>query len=264
MLRSGFVGGLALVLLFGAAAQRPEVPETSETRIPQPPPETAPPPPVPLDLNVVVKNIAPDAPRQQIDGVAVRLVAAFSDSTSGQAQDAVAALASLRDQPLIIASLIEYFERLSPAEATRRVTTLAIIGELRRTDAAPFLQKVVWTPLPTRESGGERLAMLGLEEIMRIKAVHGLAYLRTPETDRALIDITRRHDSVAIKSAAIDAYMWNHDDSPGAAQTLYAELPLELHKFVERPRFHAGADPKQFNERLRAWRDKWASPQAKP
>jgi hypothetical protein len=174
----------------------------------------------------------------------------------------VAALTSLRQQPRIIASLIEYFERLPPAEAAR-VTTLAMIGELRRIDAVPFLQKVVWTPLPAHESDGDRLAIRGVEEIVRIKAIHGLAYLRTAETDRALIDIIRRHDSLAIKSAAIDAYMWNHDDSPGAAQTLYAELPLDLHKFVERPRFHAGADPKQFNERLRAWRDRWASPQVK-
>jgi hypothetical protein len=263
MLRSGFVGGFALVILLGTAAQRAPVPETSETRIPLPPPETAPPPPAPLDLDVVVKNIATEATRQQIDDVVARLVAAFSDSTSGQAGDAVAALASLSHQPHLVASLIEYFERLPPAAATR-VTTLAIIGELRRVDAAPFLQKVVWAPLPTRESDGERLASRGIEEVVRIKAVHGLAYLRTPEAYRALIDIARRHDSVAVKSAAIDAYMWNHDDSPSAAQTLYAELPSDLHKLVERPRFHAGVDPKQFNERLRAWRDRWAPPQVKP
>lgn len=264
MLRTTFVVWLAAAILLGAFAQRPEVPETDETRIP-PPPQEAPAPPIsPLDLSTVVKGLSAATSRQQTDVVAARLVTAFSDSTAGQVREAVSALGLVRDQPLIIASLIGYFEGLRAEEHTRRVTTLAIIGELRRMDAAPFLQKVIWARLPSSESAGERMAVTGLQEMTRVKAVHGLAYLRTTETDRVLIDIARRHDSAAIRLAAIDSYMWNHDDSHSAAQTLFDQVPSDLHKFVQRPRFHAGADRKQFNDRLRAWQEKWASPQAKP
>jgi hypothetical protein len=264
MLRSAVVGSLALVTLLGGVAQRPEVPETNETRIPPPPPEPPPPSTVPLDLSAIVKGIPQDAPRQQIDAAAARLVAAFTEMTSGQAAEATAALASVRDQPLIVTSLIGYFDGLRAEEGTGRLTTLAIIGELRRIEAAPFFQKVIWTPLPTSGSRGELSTVSGLEEMLRVKAVHGLAYLRTTDADDALIDIMRRHNSVAVKIAAIDSYMWNHDDSAGAAQTLYGELPPDFHRFVQRPRFHAGVDRKQFNEQLRAWQEKWASRQAKP
>ena len=52
--------------------------------------------------------------------------------------------------------------------------------------------------------------------------------------------------------------MWNHHDSSEAANTLYATLDPEFHKYVERPRFHRGASKEVFEARLTAWRKKWA------
>ena len=96
--------------------------------------------------------------------------------------------------------------------------------------------------------------------MIRVKAVHGLAYLRTDESDEAIIDIMRYHESIAIRITAIDSYMWNNGDSEVAAQQLYIALPINLHKFVQRPRFRRGMDRAEFNAQLNDWQAQWALP----
>jgi hypothetical protein len=251
---------LALIGAVVACGPRREVAEDDHTRLPPPPPFDASSLPTPnADLLTIAKSIPPNASREQIDAGVERFVRALLEARSGELPQAAAALAALRNQPHLIASLIGHYDKLSRSDHAQRVTTLGMIGELQRTDATAFLHKTIWTPLPEAQPLEEGPTPRDLEEIVLVKAVHGLAYLRTAEADKALIEVMQRHESIAVKIAAIDSYMWNHNDADAAAQQLYELVHTDLHKFVQRPRFHRGMDAKRFNEQLVAWRKKWES-----
>lgn len=249
---------IAMLVGFVACDHRGEDPETAK-RVSSPPPQAR----SQLqqtDLSRIISDIPPNASREQVDRRVEDFMAAFSNSRSGDRREFTNALAALREQPQLVPSIVAHYQRLPKPNHAQRISTLAILGELRRPDAMPFLQQTVWAPMPSRQSVTEGLTPRDLEEIVIVKALQGLGYLRTQESDKALVDVMQRHESRAVKIAAISSYMWNHDDSSEAAQALYQILPADLHKFVERPRFHRDMDRNRFNEQLKAWQQKWGTP----
>ena len=169
------------------------------------------------------------------------------------------ALAALRRQPSAAAAIALQYQRL-PAEAfEQRLVVVGVLGELRRSEGLAPLREVVWAPLPLAEAMPEGLSERDLEEMIQAKAVHGLAYLATPEADEAVRDVIVNHEARHVRVSAIDAYMWNHGDRRETAEELYGLLPAEMHLYVERPRFHRGMDREKFVRRLEAWRQRWSS-----
>jgi hypothetical protein len=249
---------LLLVTLIGFCGTRPPVPETPDTNLPPAPALQLPTFQKP-DLQSILNTIPPNASREQMDRGVASLLSLFSSARAADAPDFAGAFITLRQQPHIVASFVGYYERLPKANHGQRMTVLSFLGELQRRDAMPFLHQKVWTTLPRRERGKEGLTRRDFEEMVIVKAVHGIGYLRTAEADKALIEVMRRHESRAVKISAIDTYMWNHGDTSNAAQELFGILDRELHRFVERPRFYRGMDRQRFNEQLKAWRSKWGS-----
>jgi hypothetical protein len=246
--------------LVACTAQRPVV-TTDDPRLPLPPSlETRAVPSAPSTLVAIVQAIPENASKPQVEEALKRFLPEFYRLSSGEMQQAVSAVAALKTQPNIVSALIDQYEILPGVDYGRRLMVLQLVGELRRTEGMPALQKIIWAPLPEKQALEEGMTPRDLEEMVRVKAVHGLAYLRTPEAAKATIEIMQRHESMAVRVAAIDAHMWNHRDSAATARELYGLLPTELHKFVERPRFHRGIDRDQFNEQLKVWRKRWAAP----
>lgn len=168
-------------------------------------------------------------------------------------------VAALRQQPGAVQALAKRYRELESGDFDQRLLTLGLVGELKRPDAAAFLGEVVWAPLPARQDAPEGLLNeRELEEMVQAKAVQGLAFVASSETDQAVREVMLKHPARHVRVTAIDAYLWNHGDQPEVAKELYELLPAELHPFVERPRFHAGVDPKEFAALLAAWQQKWA------
>lgn len=168
-------------------------------------------------------------------------------------------VAKLRRQPGAVEAMARQYRQLPEEAVERRLVVLGMLGEMRRRDAVAQLREVAWAPLPPLESQTEeRLTARDLEEMVQVKAVQGLAYLATPQADAAVREVIEKHEALHVRVSAIDAYMWNHGDSPETAAELYRLLPAELHPYVERPRFHRGMDREEFTRRLRAWQEKWA------
>jgi hypothetical protein len=256
--------GAALMLgvLAGCNFARPPAPE-NQPPLPKPPllddesnanPRT--------DLSAIVQTIPENAPKWQMDDLLDRFMPEFFRVRSGDMQQVIAAVAILRDQPSIVASLVDYYYAFRAPEYEKRMMTIGLIGELQRTDAMPFFDRIIWNSLWLRQPIAEGPVPRELKEMIRVKAVHGLAYLRTDEADQAIIDVMQYHDSIAIRITAIDSYMWNKRDSEEAAQQLYIALPTDLHKFVQRPRFRRGMDRAAFNAQLETWRKTWALPRS--
>lgn len=247
-------------VLAGCNVARPPAPE-NQPPLPRPPllddesnsiPRT--------NLLAIVQTIPEDAPKWQMDDLLDRFMPEFFRVRSGDMQQVVAAVAVLKDQPNIVDSLIDYYYAFPAPEYEKRMMTIGLIGELQRTDAMPFFDRIIWNSLWLRQPIAEGPVPRELIEMIRVKAVHGLAYLRTDESDGAIIDVMQFHDSFSIRITAIDSYMWNKRDSEEAAQQLYIALPTDLHKFVQRPRFRQGMDRAEFNAQLDAWQNTWAVP----
>lgn len=169
-------------------------------------------------------------------------------------------VATLRRQPAAVEAMARQYRQLPEDAVEQRLVILSLLGEMRRPDAVAPLREVVWAPLPPLETNSERLTARDLEEMVQVKAVQGLAYLKTPQADAAVREVIAKHEALHVRVSAIDAYMWNHGDSAEAAAELYRLLPAELHPYVERPRFYSGMDREEFSRRLRAWQQKWGSP----
>jgi hypothetical protein len=253
---------IVVAALVGCSATRP-VATNKELFIPKPPlldDESVRNPPT--DLLAIAQSIPESASRQQIDESVYHFMAEFYRVRSGDMQQVMTAVAILKKQPAIVASLIDYYDSFQAPEYEKRMMTLGLIGELQRTEAMPFFLRIIWSWLQLRQPIVEGPTPKELVEMIRVKAVHGLAYLRTDESDQALIDIMRSHESYGIRIAAVDAYMWNHGDSAEAAQQLYIALPAALHRFIERPRFRRGMDREAFNARLENWQKRWSRPRS--
>ena len=168
-------------------------------------------------------------------------------------------VAKLRRQPGAVEAMARQYRQL-PAEAVeQRLVVLGMLGEMKRSDAMAQLRDVIWAPLPPADSQGDMLTARDLEEMVQAKAVQGLAYLATPQADAAVREVIEKHEALHVRVSAIDAYMWNHADSPETAAELYRLLPADLHPYVERPRFHRGMDREEFTRKLRAWQQRWGN-----
>lgn len=215
-----------------------------------------------LDVNKLrstVTGLAANASEADVDRV---LQAVLPELLEASVQDAPAVaeiLADLGKQPRAVSAFAQSYRKLPREAFQERLLTMGMVGELKRSDAIPFLREVISAPLPAKEGTSEALTPRELEEMIQAKAVQGLAFLATPEADAAVRDVILEHESRHVRLTGIDAYMWNHGDSPEAAKQLYEILPKNLHPYVERPRFQAGTDPKEFDERLKAWEAKWGS-----
>ncbi len=213
-------------------------------------------------LRSAVSDLAANASEAEVSRALQTLLPDLLGASMGDAQTVLEVLRNLGKQPQAVPALAQSYRKLAPQAFQERLFTLGLVGELKRADALPFLREVISAPLPAkdgRKAAAELLSPRELEEMIQAKAVQGLAYLTTKEADAAAREVMLEHESMHVRQTAIDAYMFNHKDSPEAAKELYAILPQELHPFVERPRFHAGTDPEEFSERLKAWQEKWGS-----
>jgi len=228
---------------------------------PPAPPDQHPPqqPPNPVDPVAIVDALPADASAEQLHEALNTLLPAIYRTPSGDFSPVFDALGRLRDQPRVVEALMQRYESLPTTEYQQRIFTIQVLGELRRPDAAAALRAITWSPLPPKASTGELLSPRDFEEMIRVQAVRGIAYLRTEAADREVTAVMLKHESKTVQVAAIDAYLWNHEGDPEAADRLRKILPRELHPFVDAVRVHGGMDPQSFNEQISTWRKKWGT-----
>lgn len=258
--------GLAAFLLGLWAPAAPAAPQgggTAEKFSEEPPDPTGRLTARPLDaakLRSTVSALPANAAEADVSRALQTLLPDLLGASVGDAQTVGEILRELGKQPQAVSAFVQSYRKL-PREAFQdRLLTIGMVGELKRAESMPFLREVTSAPLPAKDpKAAELLSQRELEEMIQAKAVQGLAYLATKEADAAVKDVMLEHESVHVQQTAIDAYMFNHKDSPEVAKELYQLLPAELHPYVERPRFHAGMDPKAFAERVNAWQAKWGA-----
>lgn len=166
-------------------------------------------------------------------------------------EDVRAEIHAARGKPGILDALFERLDRSYTDDVGKSLIALAVIGELRSEAAAERLFGIVSRPLP--ESGEVPhggLSERDLVEMIQAKAVEGLAYLRTEAADEWVLEIVSTHPSSAVRSAAADAYLFNHRDSEEARERLRQHLRDDEIHFLDRVRRQGSADRKAFDEAL--------------
>jgi hypothetical protein len=225
---------------------------------------------VPNRILDLVKQLPKAAPEQEMEAKLESMLLEIGRGTRQDMPLIRESLLELHEQPNVVRALARRFDSLPSEKFQQRLLTLQVLGELQRPDALEFLRSVVWKPLPTpAQHRSETLTPRDLERVIQAKAIQCVAFVRDAEGGQyepavqETLHVIQEHPVRSVRIAAIDAYMWNHQDTQEAADALQKVLPPDFHKYLDMPRFHRGVNRDVFNARLRAWRNKWAQPAEK-
>lgn len=164
-------------------------------------------------------------------------------------------IAEARDDSALLGRLLEELWKLPVRDDTRHFLLLSTIGELRDGRATPELARFVWIE-------DERISALEHEmadgcgfgpstaEVLKARAVEMLAYLGTSESDEETLRVAAEHPTASVRAAAIDAHLYNHDDSSEESDRLRGRLRSSDAHRVGLPRFTREGDPEAFDRAM--------------
>lgn len=187
-----------------------------------------------------------------------RSVAAYiswaAASTQKEKETVRRGLAEVKENRQIGDAFCDYAKRARFNDHSRALVTLGLLGEMKSAAGEACFREFIALPLPTQGIvvDGEILERTALASL-QAKAVDGLAYLRTPQTDEEVLRLVREHPSRIVRAEAINAYLWNHGDSVEAKQVLRKRVREDEEIFVDRVRWNTGEKAESFNRKLEAF-----------
>lgn len=160
----------------------------------------------------------------------------------------------------VLTLMLTKYESTPPNEYNARRLALGIVGELRDERALDLLEKVLSTKLPSADDEPERLGTSARaeEEMVHMKAVQAVGFIRSPRSRQVLLNTIRDHDSYTVRAEAVATYVWNSTDQAAATQELLRSLPDSLRPVVTMPTFDRGMDRAAFDKALAEWRKQWS------
>lgn len=170
------------------------------------------------------------------------------------------------DDPKLVDALIDEVGRRPIQDVGLYLLLLSTIGELRDPRTESALVSLIWEEGPlfdhpepsepirrdTDHSHDDR-SVLDFKAVVQSRAVEMLSYLGTHAAMQATLDVASKHASAAVRLAAIDAHLYNHEDSSEAADELRRIVRPNDVKMVGLPRFSRGMDTTEFDARVAAF-----------
>lgn len=157
----------------------------------------------------------------------------------------------------VLSELINEFEKVDTADVGYSLIVLSIIGEMQNPKALPFFEKVATRELPRQtEEFHSGLTKRDVSEMLSSKAAECAAYLKSPESDRVLLNIISQHPSETVRSSAIDAYLYNKEDSEEAKRSLLQYVKEIDLKYIDRTRFTRDSKEESFDSMLAEFYEK--------
>lgn len=156
-----------------------------------------------------------------------------------------------RGDDAVLAPLFERYEKVSEKDLDMSLIILGIIGELKNPKSIEMLEKVIWQKLPEHEKIYDgRLTRRDVLEMQQSKAVEGLAYIGTELSHGKTLSVAAKHTSVSVRGAAIDAYLYNNNDSSNARSKLASVVRPEDKILIDRVRKTKTMKVEDFNSQL--------------
>ena len=239
----------------GGASAEPthEGPERAD-RVSGAPPED--PGPLPFD-----RQSAPRLARETLND----FLAWAASVPSGQGE-AISGHIAAADDPELVDALVDELGKRPIRDAGRHLMLLSTIGELGHERLIDPLVSFIWEQRPHFDHPepadpaddragvqGDQRSALDFELVVRARAVEMLCYLRTPRAVEATLEVAKGHPAIAVRLAAIDAYLFNHGDTPQVVDELRGLVRPEDAKMVGLPRFSADMDAADFEARVAAF-----------
>jgi hypothetical protein len=158
--------------------------------------------------------------------------------------------------PHIVDALAKRLLALPVKDIDRHLMILATLGEMQNPLAIKPLMQFIWSdqPLVVEPNPGQG-AHLGTSFFshtgaLKARAVEMLAYIGTNEAHAATLEVAARHAGTEVRVAAIDAYLFNHKDSPEAKVELAKAVRPDEAKLIGIPRRTANMDVREFDARV--------------
>lgn len=162
------------------------------------------------------------------------------------------AIAGAERDVALVDGLFARLAKSDVADLDRSLVILGVLGELRDPRARERLLEIVQRPLPEQsELPHGALGDRDLLEMLQAKAVEVLAYLRSEASNRDVLEVAGAHPSLAVRSAAADAYLYNNGDSAEARAGLLQVLSEEDRLLADRVRRSSTTSSRRFDEGLR-------------
>jgi hypothetical protein len=169
------------------------------------------------------------------------------------------AIASARTDELVLDKLLAQLFQLPVVDFGRHYLMLSILGELRHAKSAERLAEFVNLP-------GDRLYARTLSEqhapphlyfdfaaALQARAAEMLAFVGTPAAFDAVLAAASQHTSRAVRLAALDAFIFNHADSPEAIQLARSRARPEESRLVGLARLERNVDRREFEAKIKAY-----------
>lgn len=176
-----------------------------------------------------------------------------SASVPEERDDARQALAAMRSDKTVVSTLCRIGRKAEVTDGTKAMVAYALLGELRSDKGLRCLRSVVVRKAPVggpvETESGKPMAELSFEQL-QAKAVEGMAYHGTAESDAMVLDVIAKHPSRAVRAAAIDAWLWNHGDGPDARVPLLQVVSASDAVLLDRVRREEGESAKSFDTKL--------------
>ncbi len=162
-----------------------------------------------------------------------------------------AAIARRAGDERIGAAIQERYRKIVEDDYDFALVALSVLGELRAKNSIPFFAGI----LDERVSANDRDFEHGLSRgdalnMLQAKAVEGLAYLKDPEADEIVLKTAAEHPSRHVRSAAVQAMLYNADDKAEARRKLEGVLSDEDRSLLDLVRRTGARQTGDFNARL--------------
>ena len=177
------------------------------------------------------------------------------NSGSEQREEIRKSLHAARDNKQVIDVFCNESFRAQKEDHSQALLVLSLLGEMQSPFAAECLNRFMKLPFPKTGTlvDGEIIEQTALGTL-QAKAIDGLAYLNTKESNAIVLDAVKNHPSIIVRAEAIEAYLWNHRDSPDEARKMlrtYIRKGEEI--YLDRVRRETGEKADTFNRKLEAF-----------
>jgi hypothetical protein len=237
---------LALLAVSGALASCASLPPRSADDAPPRFPGPLPPPRPPVPVALTVPTIEAFLVWAQTVPV-------------GQRDVIVQQIAPAAGNDGVVDALTQRLLTFPVMDLGRHLMLLATLGQMRNPRAIdPLIQFVsypgpMFPPLPeAAQKESTFVSVLDYRAVLQARAAEMLAYIGGRGL-AATLDIAGTHPTREVRLAAIDAYLFNENDSEAARAALRRVVPAADAKLIGLPRRTRGMDGKTFDARVRAF-----------
>jgi hypothetical protein len=173
-------------------------------------------------------------------------------STTAQREEGRREIMAAAGNPDIVRALCDEITAARAKDHSRALLGLSVLGEMRSPHAFGYLRDFIHQPLPPqgpRLLEGEDPAQTALATLQG-KAVAGLAYMNTAESNSEVFWAVGQHASRIVRAEAIRTYLLNHENSEDARATLRKYIRKGEESFLDRPNRDPGDRADAFNRKL--------------